>query len=1623
MAMKAEQRKRQLIDRVAERVRERMAPAKAELAERFVRQFYAHVPPDDIIQEGADNLYGAAMSLWNHAQVREAGASKVRVYTPHQDQDGWKSTHSVVEIVNDDMPFLVDSVTAEIHRLGAEVFLIVHPILSVKRDSKRKLKALGDPGTAAAGMAGESFMHVQISEQPSERHAEIAAGLSQVLADVRASIEDWLKMRQGLRAIIVDLEQAPPPLPAHEIEQGIAFLKWMDDDHYTYLGYREYSFEGKGAAAVARIQTGSGLGVLRDDNVSVFDGLRNLGGLPPDVRDFVKKPELLRCTKANRRATVHRPVHMDTVAIKRFDGKGRVTGERLFLGLFTSVAYSRSPLGIPLLREKIERVAKRAGLDAKSHDGKALMHILETYPRDELFQITEDDLLETAMGILHLQERQRIALFVRRDPFERFVSCLVYVPRDRYDTKLRRKLQHIIAEAYAGSIAAFTTHLSDEPLARLHVIVKTTRGEVPDVDIAALEQRLVEAGRSWDDRLTESLVADRGEEQGLRLFHRYALAFPSNYQDHFDAPAAVLDIARIEEALGNDKLAMNLYRPAQAEASTLHFKIYVADQPVPLSDVLPMLENMGLKVLSEVPYDIRPTGAGGAVWMHDFAMRTEAGAAVDSDAVKDAFHEAFAKVWRGAVDDDGFNKLVLRAGLRAREVLVLRAYSKYLRQARIPFSQEYMEQTLANNPTITRRLVDLFLTRFAAQPSVGGRAGKKAAGDSEARAKALVGEIEAALEAVSNLDEDRIIRRFLNCIESTLRTNFAQRTDEGAIKPYLSFKFDSRALDELPRPRPFREIFVYSPRLEGVHLRFGMVARGGLRWSDRREDFRTEILGLVKAQQVKNSVIVPVGSKGGFVVKRTPPAEAGREAVQEEGIACYKLFVSGLLDITDNLKGGAVVPPADVVRRDGDDPYLVVAADKGTATFSDIANGISQSYGFWLDDAFASGGSAGYDHKKMGITARGAWESVKRHFREIGKNIQAEDFTVIGCGDMAGDVFGNGMLLSKHIKLIAAYNHLHIFIDPEPDPEESWTERKRLFDLPRSAWSDYDAKLIAKGGGVFERRAKSIKLTPEMKALFGLEKDQVPPSEVIRAMLAAEVELLWFGGIGTYVKASDESHADVGDRANESLRVDATELHAKVIGEGANLGVSQRGRIEYALHGGRLNTDSIDNSAGVDCSDHEVNIKILLGDVEAAGDMTRKQRDALLVRMTEEVAELVLRDNYLQTQAITVTAALGAHLLDRTARYMRSLEKAGRLDRAIEYLPDDETIIERLNKKIGLTRPEVAVLLSYAKITLYDELLSSDLPDDPYMGQDLVRYFPQPLRRKYSQQIMRHRLHREIIATVVTNGIVNRVGITFVHECREKTGMSAADVARAYAISREILAMRDLFAAIERLDNMVPAAVQAAMLTECGRLIERTTVWFLRLGAHPLNIEAEAQAYGAGVGQLAANLPELLAETDRQYLEERVADYVRQGVPDDVARRVAGLALLVPACDIVRIAGGAALPVLEVGRAYFAIGARFGFDWLRRAAGHLPSDNAWDKLAVTAIVDDLYGHQSELTARVVNGITEPGAADGMIDRWAEARRPLVARTEQLLTELQTTGTPDLAMLAVANRQLRSMVGG
>jgi glutamate dehydrogenase len=1627
MSVGAEQLKRDLIERVVERVHQRMDRNRAALAERFVRQFYAQTPPDDLLHADSDNLYGAALAVFGFAHQRAAGKASVRVYNPELEEHGYHSAHTVVEIVNDDMPFLVDSVTAHLANNAGQVHLMIHPIIRVERDAAGNLMDVAaaeqtadteggdaakvDSTAAAAGtLQRESVMHLEITEQPDDKLDAIREGIERVLGDVRAAVRDWRPMQEKLGTIIARLESDPPKLDDTELNTGIDFLKWLADDNFTFLGYREYSFEGQGRDATARIAPDSGLGVLTEPGVRVFEGLRELGTLPPEVQAFVQQPVLLRVTKANRRATVHRPVHMDTIAIKRFDANGNVLGEQLFVGLFTSAAYSRSPRDIPLLARKVDRVLARSGLRPDSHDGKALQNILETFPRDELFQADEADLYRICMGILHLQERQRVALFVRRDPFERFVSALIYVPRDRHDTNLRLRFQKILAESFQGTIAAFYTYMTDAALARVHLIIKTTPGQIPEVDTNLLEHRLADEARSWADHLRDALIDERGEEKGIAATRRFAEGFPVGYTEHFSPHTAVADIARLEEALATNDLAMNLYRPIEASEDELRLKTYHVGGPIPLSDILPMLENMGIKVIAEHPYEIRPTDGSSRAWIHDFGMRAADGRPIDLSAVKANFHEAFARVWRGEMEDDGFNRLVLLAGLAARQVIVVRTYCKYLRQAAIPFSQSYMESTLAENPELTRLLVRLFETRF--DPDFDG--------DRAAASEDIVGAITTELEAVDSLDQDRILRRYLNAIESTLRTNFYQRTDDGGEKSYVSIKIASENVEELPLPKPFREIFVYSPRVEAVHLRFGLVARGGLRWSDRREDFRTEVLSLVKAQQVKNAVIVPVGSKGGFVLKRPPAPSAGKQAMKDEGVACYKTFIRAMLDVTDNNVAGEVVPPERVVRWDDPDPYLVVAADKGTATFSDYANAVSQEYGFWLDDAFASGGSQGYDHKAMAITARGAWESVKRHFRELGKDIQSEDFTAVGCGDMGGDVFGNGMLLSRHIRLIGAFNHLHVFIDPNPDAETSYAERKRLFDAVKG-WDQYDPQKISKGGGVFDRRAKSVEVTPEMKDALDISADTLTPNELIRALLKAPTELLWFGGIGTYVKASDETNPEVGDRGNDSIRVDGDTVGAKVIGEGANLGMTQRGRIEFALADGRINTDSIDNSGGVDCSDHEVNIKILLGAVEEAGDMTRKQRNDVLRVMTDEVADLVLRDNYLQTQAISVTEKLGAHLMDRNARFMHVLERQGKLNRAIEFLPDDETILERRKAGIGLTRPEIAILMNYAKLTLFADLLDSSLPDDPYMAADLRKYFPRKLQDEYPEAVAHHRLRRQIIATQVANSVINRGGLAFVHEIREKTGMPAAEVCRAYAVARDVFRMREMWSAIEALDNQVPSDVQYSMLTECGRVLERTTTWFLHNLAQPIDINAAIDAYAEGVHVVADNLDSLMSAADARHLGQMEQGYREQGVPTDLAHWTACLRLLPPALDIVRIASKVEGDVFSVARTYFTVGSRFGFDWLRRAANQLPTDDAWDKLAVTAIIDDFYSHQSNVTYNVIAQAGN-GGGDGVVETWANARPTVVNRTEALLTELRSAGSPDLAMLAVANRQLKALVG-
>ena len=1578
-----------------------------------VSDYLQHVPHHDLSGMDGTEIAGLIAAHLATGDVRKPGKAKIRVYTPQKKRDGWSTEHSVIEIVTDDMPFLVDSISSELTRRELPIHLVIHPILKVRRDKAGKVIDILERGHVDIDARSESFMHFQITQQPDAALKEIEAALHDVLRDVQYSVVDWRPMRERMETVIDDLNIEPKGILLEEAQEVRELLRWLHDNHFTFLGFREYKVSGTGKKTRVTVDRDSGLGILRDADVSVFESFQAKDTLSPEIADSLTRGALLTVTKTNQRSVVHRSVHMDAVGINKIDAKGRVVAHRLFVGLFTSVAYNLSPRNIPLLRRRLQNIIDRAGFTRDSHDGKALLNILENYPRDELFQVDEDTLLETATGILHLQERQRTALFVRTDAFKRYLSFLVFVPRDRYSTELRRVIQDILATGCNGQAAAFFTQLGDSPLARVHMIVKLTDRKVPKLDLKALESEIAEAARSWADKLLDALVPREGEARAHELQARFGRAFGPAYQAQYTTDEALFDLDKIEAIDKSGEVGFNLYRPEGTAANTVRFKLYNQETQIALSDVLPVFEHMGFKVINEGgPHVVHVLDASfERLVIHDFGLESRSGADIDLAASRDVFEDAFARVWHGDAESDGFNALIVGAGLAWRQIVVLRAYCKYLRQVGITYSQTYMEQTLARHPEFARLLVQMFMAGF--DPAKG----KKATDLEKLRAR-----YKEKLDGVASADEDRILSRFLNMIDATLRTNYFQPDEDGNTKSYVSFKIDSRKVEEMPLPRPFREIWVYSPRVEGVHLRFGLVARGGLRWSDRPEDFRTEVLGLVKAQQVKNAVIVPVGSKGGFVCKR-PPADGGRDAFFEEGIACYKIFLSGLLDITDNIDGNRVTQRKNVVRRDDDDPYLVVAADKGTATFSDIANSVSIKYGHWLGDAFASGGSQGYDHKKMGITAKGAWESVKRHFREIGVNTQTEDFTCVGVGDMSGDVFGNGMLLSKHIKLVAAFNHMHIFVDPDPNPAKTWVERKRLFDMGRSSWTDYDKRLLSKGGDIYDRSAKSLKVSAQVKEMFALESDTVAPNVLLKAILKHECDLLWFGGIGTYIKAANESAADVGDRANDAIRINGGDVRARVIGEGANLGATQLGRIDFAAAGGRLNSDSIDNSAGVDSSDHEVNIKILLGQAVKSGRLKEPMRNKLLAKMTDEVAGLVLRHNYDQSQAITIIRSRGTHALDNQHRLMKSLERAGRLDRAVEYLPDDETMAERTTSKHGLYRPEIAVLMSYAKLWTYDELLASDVPDDKYLFNDLLHYFPTPLREAYRDDISKHRLRREIIATRLTNAMINRMGGSFINEVREKTGKGVAEITRAWFIAHEVFEMPALWSAIEQLDNKVPAETQTSMMLDSHHLLEWETLWFLRHGEPGLDIGTHVDAFRNGMRTLAGDLSSTLPAHYVDDVKTRGRPYIDHGVPEALALRVANLVNLYSGCDVVRLATRRKMDVLNIAKAYFAVGTRFRMGRLRAAAESMEADSHWQQLAIAALVEEIYSHQLRLAERALDAAKKGTTPKKAVEDWITANTALVQPTDQMLGELWNIEVNDLSMIQVASRQLRTMVDG
>ena len=1615
MALQPAVRQSGLMEEVTALVRERVGSEDLDLVLAFVTGYYAGASPDDLAERKAADLYGAAAAHLNLARRRPPGTPKIRVYNPRIEQHGWQSTHTIVEIVTDDMPFLVDSVRMVLNRRGYTSHLVVHPVMRFRRAEDGRIDAVLPVDEAGEETLVEAVIHIEADRQTEPEVLDaMAAEVRSALDDVRAAVEDWGRMREQLRRSIEDLRSSPPPVEREEMEEAHAFLEWIGNNHFTFLGFGAYRVERTGGRDRFVPEPGTGLGLLRDEGGRASGAFSNL---PPPRRRGGQGPELLLLTGADARSTVHRPSHLDSIGIRRFDAAGKVCGEHRFLGLYTSAAYNRVPRDIPLLRRKASEVLRRAGYPRNSHAAKALQNIIDTFPRELLFQIPATELFETSLGILHLQERQRLRLFVHPDRFGRFYSCIVFVPRDRYTTRSRRVVQGILEEAFGGTDTEFTVRLSESVLARIYFVIRAGAKRAPSYDVAELEERLRVVSRTWADDLHDALLESFGEEHGTRLFRRYGEAFRADYRETYSARVAVLDVEKMEH-IEESGIEMSLYRPLEAGEGRLRFKLFQAGHPVSLSDALPMLENMGLRVEDEHPSKIKRTGTS-RVWLHDFGMLHGEGPEFEPDRIDETFREAFARVWSGEVENDGFNRLVLRAGIGWREIVILRAYCKYLRQAGVTFSETYMQDALAANPRIAAMLVELFHARLDPARQRAEPDAKDAAMEQiDSELKVMI-RIEASLDEVANLDEDRILRSYIGVIRATLRTNYYQPGAGGSPKPYLSFKLDPHRIPELPEPRPKYEIFVYSPRVEGVHLRGGLVARGGIRWSDRREDFRTEVLGLAKAQMVKNAVIVPVGSKGGFVPKKLP-VEGGREAVQAEGIACYRIFIRGLLDVTDNLVGGKVAPPSGVVRHDGDDPYLVVAADKGTATFSDVANALAHEYGFWLGDAFASGGSHGYDHKGMAITARGGWESVRRHFRELGIDTQTTDFTVIGIGDMSGDVFGNAMLLSRHIRLVGAFNHLHVFIDPDPDPEAAFAERERLFALPRSTWDDFDRSVLSAGGGVYPRSAKSIPLGPEARRALGIEAGSLTPNELIAAMLKAPVDLLWNGGIGTYVKAKRESHAEVGDRANDVVRVNGDELRCRIVGEGGNLGLTQLGRIEFAAGGGRVNTDAIDNSGGVDCSDHEVNIKILLNEVVAAGDLTGKQRNRLLSEMGGEVAALVLRNNYLQTQALSIAASQSAAMLEVHSRLIRRLERDGELDREIEFLPGAEEIAERLAAEGRLFRPELAVLVAYVKIGLFQRLLAATLPDEPFVVNELRAYFPSALRERYAGRIPAHRLAREIVGTAVANEMVNRCGITFAFRLGEETGADDADIARAYLVAREVYGMRGTWEAIEALDNVVGADVQVTMLLETRKLVERGARWLLRNRPRPLDVERDIGHFADGTAVLRHGLRDLVAGASRTAIDSATGRLVERGVPEALALEVASGNDLLSALDVVEVASSAAIPVEAAAAVYFALGERLDLHWLRDRIAALPRDNRWQALSRAALRDDLFAQSSALTLDALRLEMGEASPAERVEAWLEQNRIPVARCRQILGDLASAGQTDFTMLSVAMGEIRAL---
>jgi glutamate dehydrogenase len=1526
-------------------------PSHGDGVEALVGDYLAAREPHDRDVLTADDARGAVAAVLALGRSRRPGERIVRVANPTREADGWESPHTVVDVVSDDAPFLVDSVSTALARRGYDLHLVFRPLIDVPE----------------VGLT--SHLHLEV-----DRESDVAVlgalrvAIESVVDDVSAAVADWDAMRAAVAEFSAGLRASPPDgVAPEETAEVTTYLDWLAADHYTFLGAVTVDQHGE-------LVAGSELGVARRRPLFELDDVD-----PAPVG-------LLTLTRARTRSTVHRDIPLDSVTVRRLRADGTTAGELRLLGLYTANVYSDSVEFIPVVRHKVARILAESGFAPGGHDHRTLSHVLATYPRDELFRLSTDELAVLTTAIVGMGLRRRVRLFVSRDQVGCFVSCLVYLPRDRYTTSVRLHVIDALRRAYGGGDADFTVLVTEEVMARLHIVVDTAAG-VPDVDAVALEAEIAALVRTWVDDLHDAFVDARGEEEGIELLRAWRDAFPLSYRSEVPAAVAVTDVDVLAGLRPDGDLQVRL-EPPMAEA-VAHVKLYRAGRALVLSDVMPLLEHLGVTVVDEHPYEI--TAPDGTLrWIYSFGVVAAAGDPLADPATQTRVADVFLGVWAGTVENDGLNRLVLHAGLEVREVVIVRALCQYLRQAGVRFTDAYLADTLRDNTDLVRLLV----ARFHAGLD-------PARTRDEALEASLDEELGRAVDAVVSLDADRILRALWQVVRATVRTN-AYRGEA-----HLACKLDPAALDFLPRPHPHHEIWVASPSVEGVHLRAGDIARGGIRWSDRREDFRTEVLGLMKAQTVKNAVIVPVGAKGGFYVKRGDSHDA------------YSTFIRGLLELTDNRVEGTVVPPPDVVCRDDDDPYLVVAADKGTGAFSDVANALAAEYGYWLGDAFASGGSAGFDHKEMGITSRGAWLSVKAHFRAVDVDADTARLTVVGIGDMSGDVFGNGLLRSPYVQLVAAFDHRHVFVDPDPDPAASFAERRRLFELPRSSWADYDPAVLSPGGAVYPRSAKSVDLSPAARRVLGADDGALTPDELVSAILRAPVDLLWNGGIGTFVKASTESNADVGDRTNDPVRVDATELRARVVAEGGNLGFTQRARVEYALAGGRINTDAIDNSAGVDTSDHEVNIKILLQGAIATGALGTAARDPLLMEMTDAVADLVLADNEAQANALQIAAVEAAELVGVHARQMERLEQTAGLDRALEALPNAKVLQERHAAGLGLTSPELAVLLAYTKLELQRALVMSDVPDDPYLDANFVAYFPPSLRTGFDDALASHPLRREIVATIVANAVVNRAGISFLSRLCDETGLSLPVLARAHVIARDVFDAADTWAAVDALDLVVRASVQDEMFLVVRRLVERAARWLVR-HSEALALGPTVERFRPGVRAVVAELPELLVGAVGETAEATAARFTAAGVSPELARKVAASDAALVALPAASLALDHDLDARAVAHIQFLLDDRLGLDRLRDRIAALPRADRWQAEARAALRDDLYESQYALTGAVLTETDPDRPPDGRVDAWLDDHADAVTRYRTLVHDVEQADTADLAALAVVRRALRGL---